>query len=435
MRETEELLNNLVICLLLQSIMLTLSDHRTIAHFDLDSFYVSVERKYRPQLIGRPIAVGGSSDRGVIASCSYEARKFGVRSAMSTKLAKRLCPELHIIKGDMERYSQESRAVTEIISENVPLFEKSSIDEFYIDFTGMDRFFGCLQYTSELRKKIIQRSRLSISFGLSSNKLISKVATNEAKPNGIKEVAFGAEKQFLAPLEIEKLPMIGQKTSELLRSMGVETLSVLAAIPMEMLMNLLGKNGIELWRRANGIDNTPIVPYHEQKSISTENTFETDTIDTAFLNQELIRMTEQIAFELRDNNKLTGCVTVKIRYSDFQTVTKQTVIPYTSGDHTLLQHVKELFGKLYDRRLLVRLVGVRFSHLVPGNHQINLFEDTQETIKLYQAIDHIKHRFGETKLIRAAGALFSSDKTKPACISTVKQISAFGTERSARRSW
>lgn len=414
--------------------MVTLSGSRAIAHFDLDSFYVSVERKYNRAYIGRPIAVGGQSDRGVIASCSYEARKFGVRSAMPVRLARRLCPELQVIKGDMERYANESRIVTEIIAENVPLFEKSSIDEFYIDFTGMDKFFGCTMYTNELRKKIIDNSGLTISFGLSSNKLISKVATNEVKPNGAKVVAYGGEKNFLAPLTIEKLPMIGQKTSELLRSMGVETIAVLSEIPVEMLMNLLGRNGIELWRRANGIDDTPIVPYHEQKSIGTENTFETDTTDTGFLHQELVRMTEQIAFELRDNNKLTGCVTVKLRYSDFQTVTRQKAIPYTCTDHLLMQHVKELFGKLYDRRLLVRLIGVRFSQLVPGNYQINLFEDTHETIRLYQAIDHIKHRFGETRLIRAAGGFFTADKTKKPCISTVKQISAFGTARSARRS-
>lgn len=415
------------------AIMLTLSGNRTIAHFDLDSFYVSVERKHNYSLIGKPVAVGGHSDRGVIASCSYEARKFGVRSAMPVRLARRLCPELMIIKGDMDRYSKESRYVTDIISDSVPIFEKSSIDEFYIDLTGMDKFFGCAQYTRELKKKIIALSRLSISFGLSSSKLISKVATNEGKPNGKMEVVKGGEKKFLAPLHIEKLPMIGQKTSELLRSMGVETIDVLSQIPMEMMMNLLGKNGIELWRRANGIDETPIVPYHEQKSIGTENTFETDTTDIGFLNQELVRMTEQIAFELRDNNKLTGCITVKLRYSDFQTITRQAVIPYTCSDHLLLQHVKDLFGKLYDRRLLVRLIGVRFSHLVPGNYQISLFEDTQETIRLYQAIDHIKHRFGETKLIRAAGGFFTSDKSKAPCISTVKQISAFGTARSARR--
>jgi DNA polymerase-4 len=262
------------------------------------------------------------------------------------------------------------------------------------------------------------------------------VATDEAKPNGKLEIAHGEEKSFLAPLRIEKLPMVGKQTSELLRSMGVETIAVLSHIPVEMMMNLMGKNGVELWRRANGIDDTPIVPYHEQKSIGTENTFETDTIDIPFLMRELTRMTEHIAFELRQNNQLTGCITVKIRYSDFQTVTKQAVVSYTSADHLLMKLVKELFGKLYDRRLLVRLIGVRFSHLVPGNYQINLFDDTHETINLYQAIDHIKQRYGESKLIRAAGEVFRSPKlsnvkTMP-CISTAKRISAFGTERSGR---
>lgn len=383
-------------------------NQRNIAHFDLDSFFVSVECLKNSKLKGKPIAVGGHSDRGVIASCSYEARKFGVTSAMPVKLAKRLCPELLIIRGDMDSYSKYSNLVTDIIAGEVPLFEKASVDEFYIDMTGMDKFFGCSKYTTELRSKIIRESGLSISHALASNKLISKVATNEAKPNGQLEIAFGNEKPFLAPLPIEKLPMVGAKTGELLRRMGVETVCILSQIPVEMMINLLGKNGIELSRRANGIDETPVVPYHEQKSIGTENTFETDTIDVAFLHRELVRMTERIAFELRENNKLTGCITVKIRYSDFQTLTKQCMIPYAAADHILLQKAKELFDKLYDRRLLIRLIGVRFSHLVPGNYQIHLFEDTQETIKLYQAIDSVKHQYGEQLLIRAGG--FDSTK-------------------------
>ena len=419
--------------------MLTSAGNRTIAHFDLDCFYVSVECLKNNKLIGKPIAVGGNGERGVVVSCSYEARRFGVRSAMPGKLAKRLCPELIFVSGDMDSYSKFSREVTEIIAEEVPLFEKSSIDEFYVDMTGMDRFFGCAQYTSELRQKIIRKSKLSISYGLASNKLISKVATDEAKPNGQLAVAFGEEKSFLAPLAIEKLPMIGKQTGALLRNMGVETIAVLSQIPVEMMMNLLGKNGIELWRRANGIDETPIVPYHEAKSIGTENTFQTDTIDVAFLKRELIRMTEQIAFELRDSNKLAGCVTVKVRYSDFQTVTKQAVIPYTCADHMLQETVKQLFDKLYDRRLLVRLIGVRCSHLVPGNYQIHLFDDTHQTINLYQAIDQIKHRYGEQMLIRAAGALFISEKNKSErqapCTSTVKQISAFASARSKQKNW
>ena len=378
-------------------------DHRNIAHFDLDSFFVSVERLKDSRLMGRPIAVGGHSDRGVVASCSYEARSFGVRSAMPVKLAKRLCPQLLMVRGDMDSYSKYSRLVTDIVADEVPTFEKASIDEFYIDMSGMDKFFGCSQYTGLLRKKIEKESGLHISYGLSSNKLISKVATNEAKPHGQLEIPFGDEKRFIAPLPIEKMPMVGAKTSELLRRMGVETISILSQIPVEMLMNLLGKNGMELWRRSNGIDETPIVPYHEQKSVGSENTFETDTIDVHFLHRELARMTEQVAFELRQSNKLAGCVTVKIRYSDFQTITKQSTIAYSAADHILLSKAKELFDKLYDRRLLVRLVGVRFSHLVPGNYQINLFEDTQEMIHLYQSIDSIKNRFGESLLMRASG--------------------------------
>jgi DNA polymerase IV len=376
---------------------------RNIAHFDLDSFFVSVERLKDRRLMGRPIAVGGHSDRGVVASCSYEARNFGVRSAMPVKLAKRLCPNLLMVRGDMDSYSKYSRLVTEIVADQVPAFEKASIDEFYIDMSGMDKFFGCSQYTCLLRKKIEKESGLHISYGLSSNKLVSKVATNEAKPHGQLEIPFGDEKRFIAPLPIEKMPMVGAKTSELLRRMGVETISILSQIPVEMLINLLGKNGMELWRRSNGIDETPIVPYHEAKSVGSENTFETDTIDVHFLHRELARMTEQVAFELRQSNKLAGCVTVKIRYSDFQTLTKQSTISYSAADHILLNKARELFDKLYERRLLVRLIGVRFSHLVPGNYQINLFEDTQEMIHLYQSIDSIKNRFGESLLMRASG--------------------------------
>jgi DNA polymerase-4 len=376
--------------------------HRSIAHFDLDAFFVSVECKKNSSLIGKPLIVGGS-ERGVVASCSYEARAFGIHSAMPIKLAKRLCPQALIIGGDMESYSQFSRLVTEIIQSKVPLYEKASIDEFYIDLTGMDKFFGCARFTAELKQCIIKETGLPISYGLASNKLISKVATSEVKPNGQKEIFWGQEKPFLAPLKISKLPMVGKQTSELLRQMGVETIKILSEIPVEMLQNLLGKNGIELWRRANGIDETPITPYSEQKSIGTENTFQTDTINLDFLNRELSRMTEKIAFELRQQNKLTGCITLKLRYSNFDTVTRQVAIPYTSSDHLLLETAKELFVKLYDRRLLIRLVGIRFSHLVPGNYQIRLFDDTEEKIKLYQQIDSIKRQFGEDLVVRAAG--------------------------------
>lgn len=380
-----------------------LSGERHIAHLDLDTFYVSVECLRNPGLTGKPVLIGGSGDRGVVASCSYEARRFGIHSAMPMKIARRLCPHAIIIRGDMEIYSRYSGLVTEIIHDNVPLFEKSSIDEFYIDLTGVDRFFGCNKFTADLKKKVIRESGLPVSYGLASNKMVSKVATNEVKPNGQIEIPFGAEKSFLAPLSIVKIPGIGKQTAFLLLKMGVETVKVLSQIPVEMLQNLLGKNGTELWRRANGIDETPVIPYHEQKSISTEHTFQQDTIDMNFLHSELVRMTEKIAFELRQQNKLTGCITVKLRYSNYETVSKQRAIPYTNADHILLKTAQELFDKLYERRMLVRLLGIRFTNLIPGNYQINLFEDTREIISLYQAIDSIKKRFGEQKLMRAVG--------------------------------
>jgi len=380
-----------------------LRNQRHIAHLDLDSFYVSVEQLRNPKLIGKPVLIGGSGDRGVVASCSYEARKFGIHSAMPMKVARRLCSHAIIVRGDMEQYSKYSGLVTDIIKDTVPLFEKSSIDEFYVDMTGMDKYFGCLKFTNELKRKVVKESGLPISYGLASNKLIGKVATNEVKPNGQIEIPFGNEKSFLAPLSIAKIPGIGKQTAILLLKMGVETVKVLSDIPVEMMQNLLGKNGSELWRRANGIDDTPVVPFHEQKSISTENTFGQDTIDMNFMRAEMIRMTERIAFELRKQNKLTGCVTVKLRYSNFETFTKQQSISYTNADHVLFKTAKELFERLYDRRMLIRMLGIRFTNLIPGNYQIHLFEDTQEMIKLYQAIDSVKKRFGEGMVVKAGG--------------------------------
>lgn len=379
------------------------NSRRHIAHFDLDAFFVSVECLKNSRLKGKPLLVGGAGDRGVVAACSYEARRFGIHSAMPMKLARRLCPEAIVIRGDMESYSKHSHIVTDIIQDNVPLFEKASIDEFYIDLTGMDKFFGCSLFTRELRDRVLKESGLPVSYGLASNKLISKVATGEVKPNGQIEIPFGEEKNFLAPLPVAKLPGIGKETAYKLVRRGVETIRTLSEIPIEMMETLLGKNGIDLWRKANGLDESPIIPYREQKSISTERTFETDTINLKFLHAELVRMTESIGFELRKQDKLTGCVTVKLRYSNFDTVVKQKTIDYTGADLVLLQTAQEIFNKLYDRRLLIRLLGIRFTRLVPGNYQIKLYEDTQEMINLYQSIDSIKRRYGETSLMRAVG--------------------------------
>lgn len=374
---------------------------RSIVHMDLDTFFVSVERLFDSRLNGKPILIGGSSDRGVVASCSYEARKFGVHSAMPMRTARQLCPEAVIVRGDFEKYSQKSHEVTEIIKESVPLFEKSSIDEFYIDLTGMDRFFGCFKLAHELRQRIIRESGLNISMGLSENKTVSKVATGEAKPNDEKQVPLGEEKPFLAPLSVRKIPMIGEKTSQTLYNMGVKKVYTLQQMPSQLLEATFGKNGKMIWEKANGIDRSPVVPYSEAKSISSENTFEEDTIDIKLLEATMIAMCEQLASKLRQKGQLTACVSVKIRYSDFETHTMQQRIPYTSADHTLLPVVKELFKKLYSRRLLIRLIGVRFSNLVYGNYQIKLFEDSQEQINLYQALDKLNVKYGDKTVCRA----------------------------------
>lgn len=375
---------------------------KTILHLDLDTFYVSVERIINTELKNKPLLVGGTSDRGVVAACSYETRGFGVHSGMPMKMAKELCPEATVIRGNAGTYSKYSDVVTEIIKEHVPLFEKSSIDEFYADLSGMDRFFGCYRYASEMRQRIIRETGLPISFGLSVNKVVSKVATNEAKPNNQLKIDFGLEKPFLAPLSIKKIPMVGDKTYQTLRNLGIRKVKTVQEMPMDIMQRVLGANGRMIWKRANGMDNTPVIPFHDRKSISTERTFDRDTIDLTKLKGILLAMTENLAFQLRRGDKLTACITVKIRYSDFNTYSKQLRIPYTSADHILIPKILELFNTLYSKRMLVRLIGIRFSHLVSGNYQINLFEDTEEALNLYQAMDYVRKRFGSRSVLRAS---------------------------------
>ncbi len=378
-------------------------ENRTVVHVDLDSFFVSVERLKNPKLQGKPVIIGGTGDRGVVSSCSYEARQFGVSSAMPMKMALRLCNDAIVVRGDMESYSKQSSLVTEIIAERSPVFEKASIDEHYIDITGMDRFYNSLKWTQELRESIIKNTGLPISFGLSVNKTVSKMATNEAKPNGEKSVAPTEIHPFLDPLSIRKIPMLGLKTYQLLRSMGVVTISTLRHIPPDMMEKVLGKSGPILWKKANGIDNSPVMPYFEQKSMSAERTFQSDTMDIRMMKNILLGMVEKLAFDLRKQHKLTACVTVKIRYANFDTHTMQRKIPYTSFDHILYGIVEELFDKLFERRMLIRLIGVRFSDLEYGFQQLNLFEDTPEKVNLYLEMDYVRKRFGSKAVRRATG--------------------------------
>lgn len=378
-----------------------MAELKAIAHLDLDSFFVSVERLQDRRLLGKPVLVGGTGSRGVVASCSYEARRFGIHSAMPMRTALQLCPQAVVIRGDSGRYSKYSNLITEIIREEVPLFEKTSIDEFYADLSGMDRFFGCYKLAGELRQKIIRETGLPISFGLSINKTVAKIATGEAKPNNQLEVPRGQEKPFLSPLLVRKIPQVGAKTGMLLNRMGVKRIGTLQQMPAQVMEKALGKNGLDIWHKANGIDPRPLEPYQERKSISLERTFQRDTIDVDKLETLLVAMAENLAFQLRQGDKLSACVTVKIRYSDFNTYSLQRRIAYTSQDHHLIATTKELFAKLYQKRLLVRLIGLRFSHLVGGGHQINLFEDRAEIVQLYQAMDRMRERFGINAVKRA----------------------------------
>jgi DNA polymerase IV len=373
---------------------------RHIAHFDLDSFFVSVEILNDPSLKDKPVLVGGQ-ERGVVAACSYEARKFGIHSAMPMKRAMQLCPQAIVVSGSRGDYSKFSRWVTEIIAAKVPLFEKASIDEFYIDLSGMDKFFGVSKYTKDLREQIIKETGLPISCGLSSGKMISKIATNEAKPNGYLEIPHGKETEFLWPLGIEKIPGVGKHTELQLKNMGINTIEDIARTPIENLERQIGKWGESLWRKANGIDNSVISTDWEQKSMSHENTFDEDKTDLPFLNSELVRLTEKTAYALREDEKLTGCVTVKIRYSDFETTSRQETIDFTSLDDKLMAKAKDLFQKSYQKGRKVRLLGVRFSQLIPFTMQMSLFDDNEEKLNLYKTVDDIKNQFGSKSVKKA----------------------------------
>lgn len=387
-----------------------LTTDRHILHIDLDSFFVSVERLLNPALIGKPVVVGGYSDRGVVSSCSYEARQYGVRSAMPVRQALKLCPNAIVVKGSMGEYSRFSRMVTQIIAERAPLMQKASIDEFYVDISGLDRFFGCFKWSQELRQAVIKNTGLPISFGLSVNKCIAKMATNQAKPNGELYVPADAVQDFLRPLKVGKIPMLGKKMEESLNKMGIVTIGQLAALNRDFLEERFGEYGRYIWKRANGIDNSTVEPYHERKSISTENTFHTDTNDTVFLDTVLSAMVAELTYRLRKENMISSSVAVKIRYENFETHMQQSVIEFTNADNKLLQKVRDIFAKAYHKGRLVRLIGVRFSNLTHGQGQINLF-DNADLPELYKAMDKIKSRFGEG-LIKTATE-FGTKKRRP----------------------
>ncbi|MFN4286699.1 MAG: DNA polymerase IV [Lacibacter sp.] len=374
---------------------------RIIAHFDLDTFFVAVERLTDPSLAGKPVIVGGSRERGVVSTCSYETRMFGVHSGMPMAQAVKLCPQAIVLPGSRAEYSRYSRWVTDIIAAKAPLFEKASIDEFYIDLTGMDRFFDPMQWTIDLRQEIMQQTGLPISFAVAANKLVAKIATDMAKPNNYIFVPFGSEKEFLAPLRVNKIPGVGEYAFHRLLDLGIETIGELQQADPVVLEQQLGKHGRDLWRKAHGISHSEVAAYHEAKSVSSENTFQENRSDLPFLEAEIVRLTEKIAHELRQDNKMAGCISVKIRYADFETQQRQTTIPYTCYDDELIAHARALFRQLYRKGRPVRLLGVKLSELTAEALQTNLFADVHKKNDLYKAIDAVKERFGKASLTKA----------------------------------
>lgn len=373
---------------------------RAIAHFDLDAFFVSVERILNPDLINKPLIVGWDSGRGVVAACSYETRKYGVHSAMPMKKALQLCPGAKVVRPSRGKYSEYSHRVETIISEAVPVYEKASIDEFYLDLTGMDKFFGTFQFAMELKKKIMEETGLPISFALSTNKIISKIATDTVKPNGQIEIEPGTEKDFLSSMPVEKIPMVGKETTLHLNKLGIFTIGQLANTSKDTLRTFLGKQGAILWEKANGIDNTPVYTFQEQKSISTENTFEEDIRDTETLKKELIELNESNSYELRKIHKYTACVAVKIRYSDFKTITRQITIPPEDAERPLSEKLLALFEKYYQKNRPVRLLGVRYTHLSDKGAEQDLFFQVGKENNLTKTLDQIKEKFGWNSIER-----------------------------------
>lgn len=372
-----------------------------IAHFDIDSFFVSVEIINNPTLKGKPVLVGGSKERGVVAACSYEARKFGIHSAMQMRKAFQLCPNAIIVKGSRGEYGRYSKWVTEIIAARAPLYEKASIDEFYIDLTGMDKYFDPLQWAIELRNEIIEQTKLPISFGLAPNKLLAKIATDEAKPNGYIYVQHGMEREFLSPLKVSKIPGVGDRSFLTLKKLNLNYIGDIHKKTKKEMEECLGNWGVDLWEKSNGIYHGIVTPFHIAKSISTENTFEKNLTKPDEMVKEIVRMSEKVAYELRSNKNLSSCISVKIRYADFETTSKQKIVAPTNRDDEIIPSALDLFEKLLRKGSEVRLLGVKLSHFKENHIQGNIFNDSKKVIHLYQAIDSIKDKFGASLLVKA----------------------------------
>ena len=380
-----------------------------ILHMDMDAFFVSCEIQEDPSLKGKPVIIGSKDGRGIVSTCSYEARKYGVHSAMPGRQAYRLCPEGIFLKGRGALYRQYAEQVREIVREHVPDTAFASIDEFYCDLTGFERFYGAWDYARQLRHAIISGTGLPVSMGLARSKTLAKMATNAAKPNGEKFVRPGEEHDFMAPLPISAIPMVGPKFTQKLADLGLHKIEQLLDFDLDAFEQRFGKMGRSLYFKIHGEGGRFGAP-RERKSIGVERTLSEDTLDEDYLRRLLLGMAEKLAHQLRNKRLTSGCVNIKLRYHDFKTYTRQMTVPPTADDRKIHAAALQLFRQNWNPNKAVRLIGVRCTALQTAAEQANLFDNREKQSKLETVLDELKTKHGLQSVHRAAATL----KRKPA---------------------
>jgi len=388
----------------------------SILHIDMDAFFVSVELLARPELCGKAVIVGGHRDqRGVVTSASYEARKFGVHSAMALRTAAKLCPHAIFLDSHHELYGQWSDRVATILGKYSPIVEMASIDEAYLDLAGTERLLGPpLAAAHKLLREITATTSLPCSGGLGATRLVAKIASEQAKPQGLVWIPAGSEPAFLAPLAVRRVPGIGKVTDAALRALGIETIAQLQAVPLERLESTFGQWGTALFRKARGIDSYEFFVDAEPKSISHNQTFGEDTRDRDALESTLSYLCQKASKRMRDAGLHARTVTLTLRYTDFTTITRShTLAEPADLDAVFLKAVSELFHHAWDGQAMLRLVGVAFTSFSAGSAQIDLLdpERREKLERLAQATDRLRDRFGFSK-VQFGGSLPVRDERK-----------------------
>ncbi|MCE1188165.1 MAG: DNA polymerase IV [Ignavibacteria bacterium] len=377
-----------------------------IFHMDLDAFFISVERILNPQLQGKPVIVGGDPHgRGVVAACSYEARAFGIHSAMPIRQAYKLCPQGIYLHGHMEEYSRFSRLVAEIVRKYAPVVEQASIDEFYMDLTGcVKNGRDCMDLASRLQKEIGKHLLLPCSIGIASNKTLAKIASDFKKPRGITYILPGKEREFLAPLPVGIIPGIGKVSEEQLKKRGIDRIRDIQNIPADYYTSTFGKTGLDFWKKANGEGSTFISVHGEQKSISRETTFDDFILEPEVLKNVLLKLTGKVCQTLREQGVKASTVHLKLRYSDFQTLTRAKTIVPTDDDSDVYNTVCSLLDKAFTRRVSIRLIGVSLTNFTQSADQLLLFDSRYQKKKdMLKAINNIRGKYGYSKISYGAG--------------------------------